>query len=76
MSCEHCEHDIGIEVFYDTDTREYQYRPEIYGHYQLQLDEDGDPNLVNGRVYFKKANISFTIVTICHIGHCIQIFSE
>ena len=52
MFCQHCKDSIGIEVFYDTDTREYTYRPEIYGHYELQRQE------VNGQVYFKKGDRS------------------
>merc|ERR1712141_379012 len=48
LDCQYCKESIGIEVFYNTPTREYTYAPRIYGHYQLQSE------MVNGRVYFKK----------------------
>ena len=50
LDCQYCKQIIGIEVFYNTSTREYTHAPEIYGHYQLQSE------MVNGRVYFKKDN--------------------
>ena len=36
----------GLQVYFATETQQYDYAP-IYGHYELQ------PNDVNGRPYFK-----------------------
>ena len=50
VPCEECPKGTGIEVFYNTQTREYTHAPKIYGHYQLQSEK------VNERVYFKKGD--------------------
>ena len=38
----------GLQVYFATETQQYTYA-SIYGHYELQ------PNVVNGRPYFKKS---------------------
>ena len=51
-SCElnHCQD--GIQVYFGTETQQYTSIP-LYGHYEL------DPNLVNGRPFFKMDSYGF-----------------
>ena len=37
-----------ISIYYDTETNEYPYKPELIVFYDLQ------PELINGRKYYKR----------------------